>query len=411
FLLMMGDQVYVDEDKPQVFTFPTKMDSPTRRAAIVEKYRASWSRNVVQQVLANIPTYMVWDDHDCRDGWGSLASDSPTLVAQFPRGAAMFADVVGHFEDCRDVYWHFQACHNPMPDDANVVFPNYIIDPPVHGERHAMPFAFRCGRVAVLMLESRGERDVFRDEFPILGPRQWQFIDDVFGNLADDIDVLAVVTPTPVASMDPNGGTQKLMGLRTDDVEAFKRGNEHDVISPYQTQDFSDLVLAAIGARVSRLTGTSVNLGVFKIGNIDEARDQWSHHFARPEQELLLRKANAARLTNRPSDNPRELIFLAGDIHVGCIHDISFSDPEYKATLLTSSGISAKANTKLVVGTFVDEDFNVADGIHSTLRDIIDDFNFGVVEVIPAPNGANINALVAHKGNSFAAGVDISKLV
>ncbi|MGZ4986337.1 MAG: hypothetical protein ACXV8A_09615, partial [Chthoniobacterales bacterium] len=76
-----------------------------------------------------------------------------------------------------------------------------------------------------------------------------------------------------------------------------------------------------------------------------------------------------------------------------------------------SSGISAKANTKLVVGTFVDEDFNVADGIHSTLRDIIDDFNFGVVEVIPSPNGANINALVAHKGNSFAAGVDISKLV
>lgn len=411
FLLMMGDQVYIDEDKPHVFDFPTRIDSTTRRAAIAEKYRLSWSRKVVQQVLANVPTYMVWDDHDCRDGWGSLASDSPTLVAKFPRGAAMFADVVGHFEDCRDAYWHFQACHNPMPDDANIVFPNYIIDPPARGERQAMPFAFRCGRLAVLVLESRGERDVFHEEFPILGARQWQFIDEVFANLAEEIDVLAIVTPTPIASMDPNGGVQKLMGLRTDDVEAFKRGDEKGVISPYQTDDFGDLVLAAVGARLSRLTGTSVNLGVFKVANIDEARDQWSHRFARPEQADLLHKANRARLTNRPADRPRELIFLAGDIHVGCIHDISFSDPDYKATLLTSSGISAKAATKLVVGTFVDEDFDVAEGIHSKLRDVIADFNFGVVEVVPSPDGANINALVAHKGNSFAAGIDISKLV
>ena len=71
-------------------------------------------------MLANIPTYMVWDDHDIRDGWGSLASDSPTLVAQFPRGAAIFARSDAYFQDCRDVYWHFQACHNPLQGDTPI---------------------------------------------------------------------------------------------------------------------------------------------------------------------------------------------------------------------------------------------------------------------------------------------------
>ena len=48
------------------------------------------------------------------------------------------------------------------------------------------------------VLDSRGERDVFRATLPILGQEQWQFIGQVFANLASDIDVLAVVTATPV---------------------------------------------------------------------------------------------------------------------------------------------------------------------------------------------------------------------
>ncbi len=37
-----------------------------------------------------------------------------------------------------------------------------IIWEPAPGERRAMPFAFRCGRLVVLVLDSRGARDVFR---------------------------------------------------------------------------------------------------------------------------------------------------------------------------------------------------------------------------------------------------------
>ncbi|MCA1659621.1 MAG: hypothetical protein LC642_03630, partial [Verrucomicrobiaceae bacterium] len=65
----------------------------------------------------------------------------------------------------------------------------------------------------------------------------------------------------------------------------------------------------------------------------------------------------------------------------------------------------------LFVGSFVDEKFTVASGIRSTLRDIVPDFNFGVIEVLPTGDGAKVNAILAHEGNSFAAGLDIADLI
>ena len=47
-----------------------------------------------------------------------------------------------------------------------------------------MPWAFRRGRVLVLMLGSRGERDVLRSRFPVFGEDQWEFIDSVLDTLA-----------------------------------------------------------------------------------------------------------------------------------------------------------------------------------------------------------------------------------
>jgi hypothetical protein len=276
-----------------------------------------------------------------------------------------------------------------------------------------MPFVFRCGRVLVLVTESRTERDVFRDELPILGREQWQFIDKVFANLPPEIETLLVTTPTPIASIDPHGQVMKLMGDRTDDIEAFKRGDEEGVLDPHSSEDLGDLALAIAGHKLTSLTGTPVNLGIFKVANLDEARDQWSHKFARPEQELMLRKAAQARFTNRNGSKGRELIFLSGDIHVGCIFDITMSDSSYKIVSLTSSGISAKQEVEadLFVGTFVDEDFKVAGGIRSVLREIVPDFNFSVVQILQTGEGSEVNALLAHEGNSFAAGFDISKLI
>jgi hypothetical protein len=420
FIVMMGDQVYLDEDTPNVFETHLDSDRITRRKAMAEMYRANWSRGPVRRVMANVPTYMVWDDHDIRDGWGSQASDSPTMAARYSRGAEIFRKSTLYFEDARDVYWHFQGCRNPRPGDylsatfpalPDPAFPNYISAPVGPGQRVGMPFVFRCGRLMVLVLDSRGERDVFRKTYPILGTRQWSFIDEVFANLPAEIDALAIVTPTPIASQDPDGQTQRLMTDRTDDIEAFKRGDEEATFHPKSTDDKVELVKAIVSARLARATGVQLNAGNFKISNLDEARDQWSHRFARHEQQSLLKKAIAARLVNRNAATARSLVFLSGDIHIGCIFDIKAARVSDKIVSLTSSGISQIEDAQPLVGTFVDESFDVAPGIRSTLRDVVNQFNFGVVQVQPTGSGAMIDAVLAHEGNSFAFGLKLEGVV
>jgi PhoD-like phosphatase len=415
FLLMMGDQLYLDEGATNLFDKERRhQPREKRRAAIAEKYRENWSRPVVRDVLANIPVYMMWDDHDIRDGWGSSPADSPTMVARHPRGQPIFELCRGYYEDCRDAYWHFQGCHNPRPSNASLdpLLPNYVDAPPRPGVRRAMPYAFRCGRLVVIVLDSRGERDVFRPNLPILGAEQWQFIDHVFANLSPDVEALAVVTATPLASIDPEGPTMKLMGNRTDDIEAFRRGSEAGTLDLSSDTRPDQLALAIVNVHLSPIvsasTGSEVNAGSFKLSGIDEARDQWSHKFSRPEQAALLRAAGRARLVNRAPQAPRGLIFLAGDIHVGARFTIRCEEPRYEALLLVASGINTVFDKPPTIDVLLSREFDVAPGIRSTLKEVVVEPNFGVIDVVPTGSGAEINGAVVHKGVSAAFGLDIS---
>jgi len=408
FILMMGDQVYLDEDPPDVYKEHFESDARTRRKAMAEMYHSNWSREPLRSIFANYPIYMVWDDHDVRDGFGSLAHDSPTMAERYPRGRPLFDKTNAYFEDARDVYWHFQACHNPLPSDTpEPSLPNYIDGPVPAGVRRAMPFVFRCGRLIILVIESRGERDAFRKELPILGPRQWGFIQEVFENLPVDVEALAIVTPTPIASQDPDGQSQRLMGTRTDDVEAFKKGDEQGAFHPKATgkEDIGEIAKTLLSARVSRDFGVQLNYGTFQRNNLDEARDQWSHHAARGEQVRLISEAFSARTKNANAGSERGLIFLSGDIHIGCIFELKARKFGTGALSLTSSGISQIDANQPLVGVFIDEEFSVGSGIRSTLREVTNHFNFGVVQVQPTGRGAAIEPALAYEDSSVVYGI------
>lgn len=405
FVLMVGDQLYVDEDRPDVFHDHLESKRDVRRRALAEKYRLNWVREPVRKVMANVPTYMIWDDHDIRDGFGSMAAESPTLRARYPRGESIFVKNNAFFEDVRDAYWHFQGCRNPR----SVPFEALVSDLPFPGERKAMPYTLRCGRLAVLVIDSRGDRDVFRKEFPALGADQWTFIQQTIDHLPDDIEALAIVTPTPIASMDASGQVQRLLGDRTDDVQAFKRGRLKGAVSP--TNGGIEEVPATIAnVHLSRVTGIPLNLGRFKVSNIDEARDQWCHKFVRAEQTDLLRAAARARSTNMQGNAKRSIVFLSGDIHVGAIYDMEWSNPEFKAVSLTSSGISAQEDLVAPVGVFLDEKVR-AGNVRSTLRDVVREFNFGIVQVIPTGTGAQIESALSHEGASWSLGANLRDLL
>ncbi len=90
--IMGGDQVYADQIwdnslAPSVkgWSISDKKDRlewipPNKTKSEVEKfyenlYIEKWNQKEMAQILATIPTIMMWDDHDIFDGWGSYDKD------------------------------------------------------------------------------------------------------------------------------------------------------------------------------------------------------------------------------------------------------------------------------------------------------------------------------------------------
>jgi hypothetical protein len=397
FLVMMGDQIYADETgaaTPNVWTEHLDSKPAVRRQAFAEKYQEQWSREPARTLLADTPTYMMWDDHEIKNGWGSFAADSPTLAAQYPKGAAVAAEFNAFFEDARDVYWHFEACRNPPPP-ASLSFPT-------PGARKGIPFIFRCGRLVVLVLDDRGARDLWREEHPVLGQEQWQFITNFVKSVPADVDALVVVIPLPIAAMSPTGTSQNLLGDRTDDVELFRKGDRKGLLDLGDKGDGS--LFTSVAPNINALsTGSGPvfgDIGNTVLSRLTDARDQWANHFCQPEQEMLIRLLVDARLTNRLPSQPRELMFIGGDLHAGGLFELSFDEPQFMAPSLVTSGISKKAGGKGIVGILMDENFDLAEGIHAELKKFTPDYNFGVTQVVFGGGRAIVTNAIAHQGDS-----------
>ena len=81
-LLMIGDQVYVDEDAPKTREF-IRARRDTSRAPFEEVadfeeythlYHETWGEPVIRWLLSTVPSAMLFDDHDTHDDWNISAS-------------------------------------------------------------------------------------------------------------------------------------------------------------------------------------------------------------------------------------------------------------------------------------------------------------------------------------------------
>ena len=392
FLLMLGDQVYLDQGdnvwEQHLDSAPSK-----RRRAMADKYQEHWSWEPIRSLMANTPTYMIWDDHEIRDGWGSWAEDSPTLARRYPRGAKITDAYERFMMDARDVYWHFQMSRNPQGQPQPL--------PAEPGtNRFAIPYWFQCGRLAVLVLDGRGARDVFREKDPILGSAQWQFIKDFIDKLPSDIDALAVVTPAPIVSMDPEGLSQRSLGGRMDDVELYRQGRAKELLQLHRGLDDSGWAQAkAVMSEYIPILPREIS--DFKIEDLDDIRDQWAHKWSRPEQARLIREVDRSTRVNRLPSQPRSVMFLGGDIHVGAHFEISIGNS--RIPCLVSSAISQgppPLHLLKNVGVLVDEKFSVADGISAQLKTFVRANNFCVTQATFTRSVPSMISTLAHEGDA-----------
>jgi hypothetical protein len=231
-----------------------------------------------------------------------------------------------------------------------------------------------------------------------------------FTTLDPDVDALVVVTPVPIVAQDPNGQTQFLIGRRTDDVELFKRGDAEALSKLKDVKgDLGDLIQAAVGGWLASRFGAQANLGQFHLKDIDDVRDQWSNHFCQAEQDLLIRSASQATRVNRFANQPRGLIFVGGDLHSAATFDVEVADLSLTVPCLITSGIGKQnSSSDPLLGVLVDQNFTVASGIHARLREFINGYNFGVVQIISTGVTPRIVGAIAHSGNSFAWGLKVN---
>ncbi len=369
FLLMIGDQVYMDEsDDNNVWQLTFDSPSEIRRLAMVQKYEKLWATEPVATILRNIPTYMTWDDHDIRDGWGSFAGDSATLAAESGEAGRIHAKYQAFFEDARDVYYHFQACRNPLVQ--------------IGGQSLATPYSFRSGRLLVVMPDGRTDRDFARPANAILGEAQWGWLEALVANIDPSVEAIAVANSVPIVDLDPNGEVHRLFKDRTDDVDLMRKGDEEGLFKLLTKTDNLVVALPSLlaGATLDRNFRVAKVLG-FRVGDLDDVRDKWSYGPNNAEQERLLRLFAKASSTGREAATRRALSFYGGDIHVGAIFKIEMKDEGVSFDCVVSSGIAKSAPIPEVKGVLVDSSFDVVPGIHAELQLVVKAVNFAATTI------------------------------
>lgn len=383
FVMMLGDQVYMDEIE-NLWHPPLDIDRRERRRRMARVYHRFWSRAPVAEILANVPTYMMWDDHDIRNGWGSDPGDSPTLARRYPRGRSISASYEAFFEDARQVYWHFQHVRNPATHGIDGVA---FLEP---GTRHAPPFTFACGATTLLVLDNRGARDIWRPQQPVLGAEQWTLLRGLLDGLKAKTDSLVVIVPLPVVSMPNRGIVQTMFGHRRDDIRMFRQGQAAKLKEfPERGEPTSGAsrLLVYLRAAIDIVDALVFRLGSggrFELKDLTDVRDNRANHMVRRERDALLRAVLSVRRSGRA------VTFIGGDLHLGARMDIMERGSAPVPTLITS-GIGQAPSAGPVVHIVLGRRFRIARGLRARLIEHCVAHNFGLTLIHRDQGGVAIS--------------------
>ncbi len=229
FVVSGGDQVYTDgRSAISIWDFLYKVMRKENDKLLPEEgtmltwfrdiFRGYWGFQDVREVFSNYPTYMIWDDHEIGDGWGSF--DTPGSGRKNPCHHPIYAkakqtgltpedaEKLLHrmFNAAKEAYKEYAHSHNP---DTKM------------GEWH---YHFNHGGCRFFVLDGRGHRNINRAKYRIHGEKQIKaFAEFVRGLNPKKDKFLFVVSAVPVLHT-----TNRIVGL--EDKEAFNltRGGDRD---------------------------------------------------------------------------------------------------------------------------------------------------------------------------------------
>lgn len=287
FVLMIGDQMYTDMP-PDLSLFNSDYfatvapDGRNRiqdctaaevRRLYHDRYRHFWNVPELKELMADFPCYMIYDDHDIVDNWGSAAEHHTEKWRSVEEGAR----------------W---ACFDYQ---ASRVMPfTHVLPPSFH-------FHFDYGHTSVFVMDLRSEREVDGDEGQLFSARQEQEVHAFLHRCRDQKAVFFALSVPPI---------------------------------------HLPRVIAATAAHLSP-AGEDFSDRWSSLGHIRD-RD-WFFKTIRDHQRR----------------NPQQrIVLLGGDIHVGCAHEVTWSDGSGHLFQFISSGMTHTASRPIQTGSKLLMKFN-----------------------------------------------------
>lgn len=335
FLIGGGDQVYVDGVKTldiwkylnNVMRKKNGVVYPSQEEMVTwyrDIYRGYWGFPAVRKAFASYPTYMIWDDHELGDGWGSYRLDGTKkdeLNEIFPKRKdkkLKRADCETLLERMKQaalqVYREYQHSHNPETPDGQY------------------DFSVVHQNTALYFLDGRGSRDINRRSRRVLGTTQLNRFLDWLDDLGPaETRYLFVVSAVPVLHMKP----------------VFVNADDNTL------SDLADLQ--------------------------DDMRDAWEHKLHDSERRKLVKALFAA------ANRGIRVSILSGDVHTSAVFRLVDEHSGSVMYQLTSSAITYNTPRLLgwVLGNTVPDEGKSGDGYWFERLALYTDSNFSLIRVDP----------------------------
>jgi len=297
-LLMIGDQVYADEDAPETRRFIRERrgtdGEPGDDVADFEEYtrlyRETWGEEAIRWLLSVVPSAMLFDDHDVHDDWNTSIS----WLEEMREKPWWHRRITGALAS----YWVYQHLGNLSPDeieergvldhvksapDAGHALHEWAAEVDWGSEGRRWSFSRDLGNgVRLVMLDSREGR--------VLGERPRQMFDDQ--------------------------EWEWLKGVITGDVRHLLVADTLPIFLPkaiHNLESWNDAVAAGAWTRAMKGFGERVRRAL--------DLEHWAafpHSFERIVE--LIRAAGAGER----GDPPKSIVTLGGDIHHAYLARVDF---------------------------------------------------------------------------------------
>ncbi|MDH3440877.1 MAG: alkaline phosphatase family protein [Gammaproteobacteria bacterium] len=199
FTIGCGDQVYTDGDKrlsiwawlkshkDEMLALSDDEQQDVMLSWYRDIYRGYWGDEWLRKVFRNYPSYMIWDDHEIMDGWGSYTqkelSQELDTIWEWENEKQNLRLANNMFEAAKKAYGEYQHSHNPDTDE------------------NQWDYSFSWSQLACFVFDMRGHRRYDRrpGRSKILGDDQW----DRFENWLKkpqtiNSPAVLIVSPVPV---------------------------------------------------------------------------------------------------------------------------------------------------------------------------------------------------------------------